>query len=330
MMRRHTAAVGAVLAGLLLAGCAPEPAPTLTPPPVPEYAPPAVSEEHAQEILDDVEIVVLEADAQGSADLLDPRVTGAAKDFRAAEYNLQSVSSGEFVPKKLWTDSALTVVTATEGWPRSILAVSQPTAGDTRRLLLGLTQDAPRDPYKLVSWSSMLPSSTTPTFPGAEIGTAFVTPDQAGLIATPTEVLGWLANVINSPEDEHAGSFLSDSYRDRVTQEVNELRSAAQAAGEVSSTWAPGEIVFGVGTADGGALVMGTLTNTLTVRKTIDGAKLNLAGEWPWFVGADPVAAAVNGTYSTMATLYIPPAGSDAQVQLIGAERVMTGAERVD
>lgn len=330
MKRPHALAVGAVLAGLLLSACADEPAPTLTPPPVPEYAPPAVSEEHAQEILDEVEIVVLEADAQGNAELLDSRVSGAARDFRAAEYNLQVASSGEAVPNNLWTESALTVVTATEGWPRSILAVSQPTGGETRRLILGLTQQEPRDPYQLVAWSSMLPSTTTPTFPAADIGTAYVAPDTAGLAATPTEALTWLTDVINDPDDEHAGSFAPDVYRDRVSQEVSELTAAALAAGEVSSTWTPGEIVFGVGTADGGALVMGSVESVITVRKTIDGARLNLGGEWGWFLGADPVEAAVNGMYSTMVTLYIPPAGSDDQISLIGAERVMTGAERVE
>ncbi|WP_454301414.1 hypothetical protein [Salana multivorans] len=330
MKRTRMTAAGAVLAIALLAGCSEEPAPTLTPPPVPEFAPPAVSEEHAQEILDEVEIAVLEADTEGNAELLDSRVTGPAREFRQLEYQLQTASGGEAAPKKLWTDSALTVVTATEGWPRSIMAVSQPTAGDTRRLLIGLTQEGPRDPYRLVAWSSMLPSATTPTFPAATVGTALVTPDQAGLAATPNEALTWLAAVINNPEDEHAASFGPDPYRDRVAQELSELKSAAQAAGEVTSQWTPGQVVFGVGTADGGALVMGTLDNVMTMRKTISGAKLNLGGEWAWFAGTDPVAAAVNGTYKTMVTLYVPPAGSEATIQLIGAERVMAGAERVD
>lgn len=330
MKRTRIAAAGAVFAALLLAGCADEPAPTLTPPPVPEYAPPAVSEEHAQEILDEVEIAILEADAEGNAELLDSRVTGPAREFRAFEYALQTASAGEATPSKVWTDSALTVVTATEGWPRSILAVSQPTAGDTRRLLIGLTQAGPRDPFQLVAWSSMLPSSTTPTFPSASVGTAYVAPDQAGLVATPAEALTWLAAVATNPEDEHAASFLPDAYRERIAQELTELKTAAQAAGEVSSEWTAGEPVFGVGTANGGALVMGTLDNVMTMRKTIDGAKLNLGGQWAWFVGSDPVAAAVNGTYKTMVTLYIPPAGTDETIQLIGAERVMTGVERVD
>ncbi|MBN8883904.1 MAG: hypothetical protein J0H73_16540 [Salana multivorans] len=330
MRRTRMAAVGAMLAAALLAGCSEEPAPTLTPPPVPEYAPPAVTEEHAQEILDDVELTILEADAAGDAELLAPRVTGAAQEFRRAEYNLASVSGGESGPKKLWTDSALTVVTATDGWPRSILAVSQPTAGDTRRLLLGLVQDGPRDPYRLVAWSSMLPSATTPTFPAASVGTAPVTADQAGLSATPTEALTWLAASATDIESESSAHFADDPYRERVRQELADLKQAAEAAGEVSWEWTPGEIVFGVGTADGGALVMGTLDTVMTMRKTIDGAKLNLGGEWAWFVGGDPVDAAVTGTYKTMVTLYIPPAGSEDLIQLVGAERVMTGAERVE
>lgn len=328
---KRTGRLAAVLVlGGLIAGCAPAEVPSFTPPPVPEFAPPAISTDRAQEILADVEAVVVAADATANADDLAARVSGPALDTRRAEYALQSASAGERVPQPLWTDSEITVITASNSWPRSVLAVSNARDDTTVRLYLALVQDGPREPYRLVEWTRLLPGVTTPTFASTDVGSAPVSADQEGLTITPTDAFVHLADVFANSESTYAPEFAEDRFRELLATELSGLQEGVAVAGEVSRSATAGPVVFGIGTSEGGAVVMGTIDYTITLRKTIDGAELNLAGEMAWLGGADQVAAAANATYRQMITLYIPPDGSDAQMQILGAERVLTGVERVE
>lgn len=322
---------GAVLAGaLLLTACAEEPAPVFTPPPVPEFAPPALTDAQASAVLEQVEQVVAEADAATDASLLEPRVAEAAAAFRGTEYALQSATEGSWTPQEIWTDSDIFVVTATDTWPRSVLAVSNPTAGTTVRLYLGLVQDGPRDPYRLVAWSRMLPGVETPTFVDPEIGSAPVTADQSGLRVTPVAALDQLAAIFTDPAGDAAADWGEDPFREFLATELEGLRTGVEVAGEVSTTTTAGEVIFGIGTAEGGAVVMGTAQTVLTLRKTIEGAELTLAGEMAALGGEEAVEAAANAVYDEMVTLYIPPEGSDAPLQLLGVERVLASVDRVE
>lgn len=323
-------AAAAALGAVLLAGCAPEPVPTFTPPAVPEFAPPSVSESRAQDILDQVGDVIEVADASANADELAPRVVAPASDIRRAQYQLQSATGGTEVPQKLWTDSDITVITATDSWPREILAVTNPTEGTTARLYLGLVQQSPRDQYKLVAWSRLLPGVTTPTFASADIGSAPVTADQTGLLMTPTDAVAHLADTIANPQGQYAGEFPADPYRTFFADEIARLTSDVAAAGSVTTTSTPGSVVLGIGTADGGALVMASVDTVVTFRKTVEGSTLTLGSLYAALGGTEEVTAAANATYSQMVTLYIPPAGSSAQMQLLGADRVLSKVERVD
>lgn len=330
MRRRLAVVLGTALVAGVLAGCAPEPVPAFTPPPIPEYAPPAVTADRAHEILEAIETVIAEGDASADADALSPRVTGPALEIRRSEYALQSATEGSRLPQSLWTDSDVTVITATDSWPRSILAVSNSRPDSTVRLYLGLVQDGPRDPYRLVAWSRLLPGVTTPTFASAEIGSAPVAADEAGLAQLPADALTHLADAFTNPESEYTGEFEADRFREFLANELAGLRSGIEVAGEVSSSSTAGPVVFAIGTADGGAVVMGTIDTTVTLRKTISGAELTLAGEMASLGGTGPVAAAANATYRQMVTVYVPPAGTDAKLQLLGAERVLASVERVD
>ncbi|PWD52194.1 hypothetical protein C8046_17660 [Serinibacter arcticus] len=330
--RRRLSAAGAVLAtSLLLAGCAEEVAPTLVAEPPPEFAPPAVSEERAQEVLDEVEDQIAAADAAGDIEQMRARVVAPAIDFRATQYALNTATGGADVPLPLTTDSDVFVVTATDSWPRSILAVSNPGEGSTVRLYLGLTQNSPREDYQLVSWSRLLPGVETPVFATAEIGSAPVTADQEGLLATPADALTRLAAVLTDPADPASAEFEEDPFRPFLTAELDGLRQSVQVAGEVSSASTPGAPVFAIATADGGALVMGTVDSTVTLRKTIEGAELTLGGQIAALGGAEPVEAAAVATYQQMVTVYIPPAGGEqTQMRLLGVDRVLASVTRTE
>lgn len=322
-------AAAALAAGVLLSGCAEEVPPVLVPEAAPEFAPPAVTEERAKTIFEEVELAIAASDAAGDAELMRPRVTSPAIDFRATQYALQSATQGAEVPQSLWTDSEVFVITATDSWPRSVLAVSNPSEGSTLRFYLALTQDGPRDPYRLVAWSRLLPGVETPSFATAEIGSAPMTADQEGLVATPTDALTRLAEVMTDPASPSAGEFGDDPFRTFLTSELDGLKQAVVTAGEASTASVAGAPVFAIATADGGALVMGTVDSTVTLRKTIEGSKLALVGPMASLGGPEDVEDSAVAGYKQMVTLYIPPAGAETpQIQLLGAERVLASVTR--
>ncbi|GMA30710.1 hypothetical protein [Litorihabitans aurantiacus] len=329
--RRRLALGGALLAAATaLTACAPEPAPEMTTPPPPEFAPPAVTEERAQEILAQVEEQIAAADTSGDVEQMRGRVTSPAIDFRQTQYALQTATGGAQTPVPLATDSDIFVVTATDTWPRSILAVSDVVEGSPVRLYLGLVQDAPRDPYRLVAWSRLLPGVQTPTFATAEIGSAPIADDQSELRVTPTDALAQLADVIANPGSEFAAGFGEDPFRLAINAEADGLRQAIGELGEVGSEAVAGEPVFAIATADGGALVMGVVEQAYTLRKTVPDATVTLSPEWSAFVGDEPLDAAARATYRQMVTLSIPPADADTPIQVLGAERVLASVERVE
>ena len=332
---RRVAAGLAVALTATLAACAPEPVPAFTPPVVPELAPPVVNDVQAAAIFDAVEQAIAAGDATLDVEALRPRVSALALETRQAEYTLQTASGGTRMPQQLWTDSELFVVSATDSWPRNVLAVSDPTEGTTVRLYLGLVQDGPRDPYRLVAWSRLLPGIETPTVASAEIGSAPLTADSAGFKVTPTEAVAHLADVMTNPAGAYAAEFAPDLFREVFAAEQVNLQSQVQAdgavVGEVSTTTTPGPVVFAIASAEGGAIVMASVDSSVTMRKTVPEATLNPGGEITALGGVEPITGAMVSTYKQMVTLYVPPASQpDQLIQVLGFERVLTSVTRVD
>lgn len=328
--RVFSAALAATL-GLTLAACTPEEVPELEAPTVPEYAPPALNETQIQDILADLSASLEAADEADDAGELGDRVTAPATDIREAQYALEVATGGDVTPQELWTESDLDVITASDSWPRSLLAVTEPDADSALRLYLGLVQETPRDPYQLVAWSLLLPGVETPTFADLTVGSAPVTADQEGLVMTPTDALTRFADVLDLRTSEYTDQFADDEYRTFLREELDGIVEGIEVAGEVQQGVEPGEIVFAIGTAEGGALVMGDLTTTVTMRRTVDDSELNLAGEMADLGGEEAVENAAEATYRSMVTFYIPPADAEDQaVRLLGAERVLSSVERIE
>ena len=333
-IRRVAAGLAVALAGTL-AACAPEPVPVFTPPVVPEIAPPVINEEQATTIFQSVEDAIAAGDATLDVEALRPRVSSLALETRQAEYQLQTATGGTRMPQQLWTDSEIFVISATDTWPRSVLAMSSPKEGTTVRLYLGLVQDGPRDPYRLVAWSRLLPGLETPTVASSDVGSAPLTADSTGFKVTPTEAVAHLADVLSNPASAFAPEFAPDVFREVYAAELASLGSQVTAegaaVGEVTSSTAPGPVVFAIASAEGGAIIMASVDSTVTMRKTVAGAILNPGAELASLGGTDPIAGAMVATYKQMVTIYVPPASQPEQlIQVLGAERVLTSVTRVD
>jgi hypothetical protein len=314
-----------VLGALLLSGCA-EPLPEPAPDAVPATPSAAVTPEQVDRVLDAVATAVAEADAAQDVDPAAPRLTGPAAALRAAEYTLAAGAvEGAVTPLPEGVQTVVT--TATDEWPRTILVVTEPPADLQAPLLLTLVQPGPREQYRLWSWVRLLPGTEMPPTAQPEVGNAPVPADSTEVLVPPAEVLPRYVDVLlQGDASEHAGTFAGDRLRENIAGLREAYAQSAANGGAVTEEIVPLEDgAVALGTADGGAIVTGGFR--LTIAITLDDSTLTVDPATAAFLGgATTLATSLELTFVGTVALDVPPAGSEEQVTLLGAEFSLAGA----
>lgn len=326
--RRRAPFVGAVLLPVvLLAGCA-TPLPQAAPEPAPAVPPPAVTVAQAQRVLDAVAEVVAAGDEANDAAGLGARLDGPALATRTAEYVRNTVTEGAKAPTALPFEEQALIVPETDTWPRTQLVVTEQPADLQAPRVLVLRQSAPREPYKLWGWARLLPSTQMPATAAPEVGSETLAPDSDALLVTPTDALAQYADVLtNGDGSPFAASFAPDAFRTAVEASRAGLVGQLTDVATLAETYTPAaEPVVTLATVDGGAIVVGDLTTTATMTVAVEGGKLKIDALASALAGGATEAGTYATTYTGVVVLYVPPAGSDAQVQVLAGEQVVTGA----
>lgn len=312
---------------VVLAGCA-APLPQAEPEPVPAVAPPALSVAQSQRVLDAVAEVVAAGDVANDAAGLPARLEGPALAIRTAEYVRNVTTEGGRPPTVLPFEEQALIVPETDAWPRTQLVVTeQPDDLQAPRILV-LRQDGPREPYRMWGWARLMPGVSMPPTAAPEVGSPTVEPDSAGLLMTPADALAQYADVLgNGDASQFAPSFASDAFRAGIENERTALATNLGDTASVTQTYAAApEPVVSLGTVDGGAVVVGELTTTSTIALTA-GGKVNVEPFYSALTGgATSAENSLTRVFGGVVVLYVPPAGSGAQVQVLAGEQLVTGA----
>ncbi len=319
-MRRpmSRALVAAVLLGSVAACAAPLPEPL--PDPAPAAPPPAVSVEQLDRILSDVAATLEEADAAGSAELLDPRIDGAAHRIRSVEYLLAAAGDPDAVTP-IPAEAETLVVPTTDTWPRTVMVVTEPPADLQAPLLLVLVQSEPRSQYELQAWARLFPGVVTPPTTQPEIGSSPVRPDAEGLVASPELVVAQYIDLLtHGAESEHAEAFTEDPLRAGIaTTREAFAASASVNGGTLTETYQPaGPGPYAIATAGGGAIVVGVIETLTTI--TLADSVLTLGDQTAALLGKDTVSNSVAFTWLSVVVFAVPPAGSSDPIEVLGAE----------
>jgi hypothetical protein len=324
-MKRVRVLIALVAAAASLSACAtPLPAPSPEPPAA--VAPPALTPTQSTAVLGDLGAVLSAADAKLDARLLPPRVAGPALAMRSAEYLRDQATSGQRTPTALPTSSQVDVIPQTTTWPRVQLVVTeQPDNLQAPRVLV-LQQAGPRDMYKLWGWARMFPNASTPPMAESTTGSPVLPVDTTSLAMPPNQVMPAYADVLAKGDaSPSAVSFTPDAFRDQVVSNRQTLTTNVQGIGTVAETYTPdGPPVTVLGDANGGALVVGSMTTVSTVTITLAGAKLTLSPYEAAAAGVSEAGSSLARTYTDVLVFHVPPAGSGQPVQLIAAESVLT------
>lgn len=331
--RQRTRAVVAG-AGLiaLVAACTPE-IPEVDPDPEPTETMPVLDEPRLERVLDDIGAVIAEADGQDDTDVLATRMQDPALTVRGAEYTLRDATADEedsYAIQPLTTEDQVAIVAASEEWPRTAMVVTEIPDEANVPLLIGLRQQDPQSAYRMFSWVRLLPGVTMPDTDIPESGSPEVPADSEDFLISPEQAVSQYADLLTEGSDsDYADAFAEDIFREGFEQEVDALAENIDDAGDFDhSTSAEPEDTVAMATADGGVIVLGSMTTTQEFTKTEAEGEVNLGGYIAALSEEDgEVNETLTATYDLMVGFYVPASADDAQTTVLGVERVLSGVE---
>lgn len=342
--RRMVALPAVMLIPVLLAGCSPSNWPQFGASPSPSPSalaevtetttvlPPAVSEKQLQEIMSDIAAVATEADASTDSELLATRFEGPALEVREANYVKRRADGAHpALPPIVGEPIALALPQQTDAWPRYVLVVVQDPDDETVvPMSLMLEQASPRENYR-VQYAVSLQPTQFPDVAAASVGAIRYSTENKLLKLTPAEVAAAYANVLEvGAASEYADEFdlENDTFLARAGPEARAER-AAQVSGPATLATTPiegtGERIA-LATNDTGAILALSFGDQETVTPTEAKANITVGAEVKLMTGLTETTKGVYANFGYQLLFYVPPAGSDKKIRLLGATQGITSA----
>ena len=289
---------------------------------------PVLLDAQFRRVLEQVAGAVDAGDAAKDAAKLAPRVAKSELEVRTQNYKIRSqVGSYEARMPVRSTKLLTTVVTNKRSWPRSVMAVTQ-GEGNVVPQLLTLTQDSPRDNYKLVSSTPLQPGAT---FPGiGRAGTETLAPaDKTGLAYSGDEALAGLGDRLTKADSTFKDKLVegqsSPYIADTLAYQADVVKSGVNGTFAFThKAAADNTVVFR--TADGGALVLGRLNFSFDGTPKADGDKLTIGDDAAALAGGKETSTGMVLDFAESVAVYVPPAGSKDPMKLVAATRGLVGA----
>jgi hypothetical protein len=238
---------------------------------------PVVAVPQANGILDAVDAAVASGTQKRTAEAFGDRVVGPYRAFALAKGKVDAARKVNPVVPEF--ERLRLVVPEATAWPRFFVAVGTSSASATPVLRVLLSPDA-RSQYGLWSELQILPGATVPEIGAGEAGAPALAQNDSSLALAPKDVLTKFAAYLNSAGTTENATFARNEFSDQVVDRFKDDKRKLAAAANVTSQHAPDlRTVFTLRTSDGGALVIGALTQkyTVAVKSGQPGAKVDPA-----------------------------------------------------
>ncbi|HRN28227.1 MAG TPA: hypothetical protein PK781_03695 [Terrimesophilobacter sp.] len=312
--------------------------------------PPAVTESQMKRILSKVAVTANNADASLDAELAAERFAGPALELRAANYALiRADSSAVRLPSIPSTEIKVLLPQRTESWPRTVFTVvqevplqtavpsaspSEAESGDAEGeeasepsvaapLALILVQETPRDNFKVTYAVSLAAGVALPELAAPATGSARLQPNVRVLKMAPDQVASSYGDILAVGEaSEFWKSFDMESdplYPSIGPAAKAAIRDALPSVASISFANAPADVApIAISTTDAGALVAVYLKESEVVEPVERGASINPKGMVKSLSGVSSTHTGVAAEYGDQLLFYVPPAGSDGKIVLVG------------
>jgi hypothetical protein len=297
--------------------------------------PPAATVRQVQRIVAEVRQTATDADAAKDADLIATRFGGAALELRLAGYAIQNADPaqpalaaipdgkvGPILPQK------------TQLWPRTVFAVVQSDDTTVAPVALFLEQEDARSNYKVMYAITLEPAAVIPDLAPASVGASRLLDESPVLSKSLTDVTLGYADILALDLDSDAYLDFEaegDSLRVNVGPAYKEsVRASLPSTASASFSSALGVArPIALATNENGALAAVNLYETTTVAPTEEGAAVNPSGQVKALSGVAVSTRGVAATYGYQLLFYVPPAGGDGKIVLLGYSQGLVKAGEI-
>jgi len=329
-------AIGVALP-LVLTGCTVFPSITNDPLPTSTPSPRgvAVTAQQFDRILGNVIETLNSADEQRAENIAATRCDGAALRFRAAQYKVNTQSKTLGIPFEIPDGTVrLLLPQKTTTWPRSVFAVIDDTANPKNpSVAVVLTQQTPRDNYKINYSVALEPGAKIPSVPSAETGAAVLYGETELLSVSPAQAVEHYGDLlIHGQNSPYVNSFEADSLQTQIGKDAKDKRAkdlgktAKFAWEDVPTEDTP--VVFAA--AEGGALVAVTLQENEKVTPATAGAAITSSGAVKILAGITSSMKGVEANYQYQLLFYVPALSSQEKIRLLGYSYALTAAHKLN
>jgi hypothetical protein len=300
---------------------------------------PAVTVPQLERIVKRISESAAEADAKASPDLAKQRFAGPALQLREANYAIRAHKSDEpALPAIPASPIVLSLPQATDTWPRTVAAVIQSpkdAKGNAQApIALTMVQQTPRDNYHVEYAVSLEPKAKVPNLAPASIGSAVVPPDSKLLALPPEKVAAAYGDILmNGDKSQYAKVFSAegDTLRSQVGADWKAKQKAAvPATASLDFTSQPGDgMDVAMATNDSGAIVWTDLQESQVLKVVEAGAEVSAGNTSAALTGVATSKTGIQSTFGYQLAFYVPPAGSDAKITLLGFAQGMIAAQQI-
>ncbi|MFC9919237.1 hypothetical protein [Agromyces binzhouensis] len=308
-----------------------------TEPAAPEVVP-AVTVPQMERIMRRIAVFTTEVDADADSQRLAERFTGPALEARNANYAIRkSLPDHASLPAIPASPLTLTLPQQVTGWPRTVLTIAKNNDDETiAPTALVLRQESPRENYKVLYATALVPDADVPEVAPASIGAPPINPEFKGLIMPTGQVAPAYADVLLKGDESESAQFF-DPEGDVIRQQLGVEGQKAIAddlpdTADVAFSNAPGDSpTVALATNDSGALVTVSITQTEKVTPN-DGGTIGFKEGQPGAAlsGFDEKSAkGVEREIGIQLMFYVPAVGSDEQIRLLGWSESLIGASEV-
>jgi hypothetical protein len=332
--RRMMVAPVALISLSLLAGCSSAaPAQNATDKPKFEQVSVVVTDSQLQRIVGEVASTVNLADKTRDEKALLTRVSGTALDIRKVQYLLQVKSKKipklpELVANPVTVALPMQLPVESQVWqPRTIMVVTKSDSTNRAPQLMVLQQATPRENYKLWYLIDLLPTAKFPKVAAQDTGALAVDLDNAYLATTLKSLPFKYGDTINKGLDSKFATefdLASDKFyaalSESQTQQTADLKKANATIKFLHSLGNPNSI--GMLTVESGGLVAISMDDTSLIRPKIRGVAVSVTQlDHKILLDAPGSATGLKIVYGNMLLFYVPVAGSEEQIRLVGASQ---------
>lgn len=298
--------------------------------------PTAASKQQIQKIVQRVAEVAQKADEAKDASLLESRFTGAALDFRKANYAIRAKDDKAAAPPAISAQQVCVALPQqTDTWPRTVFAiVAEDCTAKTAPQALTMVQASARDEYKVAYDVSLEAAAQVPSLAPTSLGAAQLAGNTKLLRIAPDDIAAAYGDVLSKDSESSSASLFEsdgDGLRSTIGKAYKDKKSESlpDTAKIEYSSQVPDDSAIAIATDGAGALVSADLDEIEKVTPTAAGAEVNTEGAVKALSGVDSSTKGISATYSVQLLFSVPPVGSDDKVVLLGFTQGLTAASEV-